>query len=397
MCAPQRLATHHHRMRSAASWARCAPCTPHCPTLQPRLWVLAVVGRRVTASLASTGTCRSSHRPSRAPCAPAHTDHGPHRRSRVCRAPFERPTLAEPARPGPRDGDMGGRGWRGGGRLPAARRRGGLCAGGAPAPQRARPDGRGDQPELPRGDTGCARASGAAAAVEGGGAAGAACCLCACLPACLPGCRGHQGGASTAPSCLVLQPDLRVDTAARSTHPLAPLARLASGSEPRAKDAPCIVLPHQTDYVSHIALDIGGWEGGGWVGRGATGVDSRQSSGGAASERQTPLRPPHARPPHACALQGGSLVKLIYFSWEGEEEAADGDAVPAPTAAAAAVAGAPANVQPRTHYGGGLPAATRVHPQLASPPISDGGRPLACACPPTRLPAPLPPRQAPLC
>mgnify|MGYP007061302541 FL=1 len=32
---------------------------------------------------------------------------------------------------------------------------------------------------------------------------------------------------------------------------------LADGSKGR-KDAPCIVLPHQSDYVSHIALDIGG-------------------------------------------------------------------------------------------------------------------------------------------
>lgn len=30
------------------------------------------------------------------------------------------------------------------------------------------------------------------------------------------------------------------------------------GSSSRGKDAPCIVLPHQSDYVSHIALDIGG-------------------------------------------------------------------------------------------------------------------------------------------
>lgn len=27
---------------------------------------------------------------------------------------------------------------------------------------------------------------------------------------------------------------------------------------PRAKDAPSILLPHQSEYVSHIALDIGG-------------------------------------------------------------------------------------------------------------------------------------------
>lgn len=31
----------------------------------------------------------------------------------------------------------------------------------------------------------------------------------------------------------------------------------AAGNGMRPKDAPCIVLPHQNDYVPHIALDIG--------------------------------------------------------------------------------------------------------------------------------------------
>lgn len=33
----------------------------------------------------------------------------------------------------------------------------------------------------------------------------------------------------------------------------------AAGAGAGKKDAPCIVLPHQSDYVPHIALDIGAW------------------------------------------------------------------------------------------------------------------------------------------
>ncbi|PSC76368.1 Pantothenate kinase 2 isoform B [Micractinium conductrix] len=38
----------------------------------------------------------------------------------------------------------------------------------------------------------------------------------------------------------------------------ATIHQAADGVVSRGKDAPCIVLPHQSDYVSHIALDIGG-------------------------------------------------------------------------------------------------------------------------------------------
>lgn len=44
----------------------------------------------------------------------------------------------------------------------------------------------------------------------------------------------------------------------RSCRPWAPLLTpLPAGGGVVKKDAPCIVLPHQSDYISHIALDIG--------------------------------------------------------------------------------------------------------------------------------------------
>lgn len=88
---------------------------------------------------------------------------------------------------------------------------------------------------------------------------------------------------------------------------MVPFLTHAGGTTISKKDAPCIVLPHQSDYVSHIALDIGAlfcWQ----IIEGHFRLEGHFRSSSVVS------------PCCILAMAGGSLIKLIYFRMDDDEE-----------------------------------------------------------------------------
>lgn len=91
----------------------------------------------------------------------------------------------------------------------------------------------------------------------------------------------------------------------------------------RRRDAPFILLPHQNDYIGHIALDIGAGILAGLGGAGG------QSGAGPARAGVRMPRPAAPSAPLGCGgsrvarrrpLPGGSLIKLVYFTKDCDED-----------------------------------------------------------------------------